>query len=177
MTDQTVRTRRLIRLLYSLSSVIMFCRALIHLSAGLPKSLTKELTKIKISAHDSLRKHAYSNILKISPPNKWKFSDKTIRWGGSNEYSQSMFLTRNKKIDVYPCKPQFYFRGSKLYRRVFVMLQYINWTRPLLQTKNSTWAANVFEVNQVFRWEMRDMFSYFVENIQICGIHCLINCL
>ena len=28
--------------------------------------------------------------------------------GGSNEYPQSMFLNRNKKINVYPCKPQFY---------------------------------------------------------------------
>ena len=47
--------------------------------------------------------------------------------GGSNEYPQSMFLSRNKKNNVYPCKPQFYYikwglRGSKLYRRVFVML-------------------------------------------------------
>ena len=31
----------------------------------------------------------------------------TLR-GGSNEYSQSMFLNRNKKNNVYPCKPQFY---------------------------------------------------------------------
>ena len=30
------------------------------------------------------------------------------RGGGSNEYSQSMFLSRNRKINVYPCKPQFY---------------------------------------------------------------------
>ena len=29
--------------------------------------------------------------------------------GGSNEYPQFMFLSRNKKIDVYPCKPQFYY--------------------------------------------------------------------
>ena len=29
------------------------------------------------------------------------------RRGGSNEYPQSMFLSRNKKINVYPCKPQF----------------------------------------------------------------------
>ena len=48
------------------------------------------------------------------------------RRGGSNEYPQSMFLSRNKKINVYRCKPQFYcinvgFKGSKLYRRVFVM--------------------------------------------------------
>ena len=46
--------------------------------------------------------------------------------GGSNEYPQSIFFSRNKKYNVYPCKPQFYYikvglRGSKLYRRVFVM--------------------------------------------------------
>ena len=49
------------------------------------------------------------------------------RGGGSNEYPQSIFLSRNKKNNVYPCKPQFYyikvrFKGSKLYRYVFVML-------------------------------------------------------
>ena len=26
-------------------------------------------------------------------------------WGSSNKYPQSMFLSRNKKNDVYPCKP------------------------------------------------------------------------
>ena len=31
------------------------------------------------------------------------------QWGGSNEYPQSMFLSRNKKNNVYPCKPQFYY--------------------------------------------------------------------
>ena len=39
--------------------------------------------------------------------------------GGSNEYSQSMFLSRNKKNNEYPCKPQFYyikvgFKGVKI---------------------------------------------------------------
>ena len=29
-------------------------------------------------------------------------------WGSSNEYPQSTLLSRNKKINVYPCKPQFY---------------------------------------------------------------------
>ena len=29
--------------------------------------------------------------------------------GGSNEYPQSMFLSRNKENNIYPCKPQFYF--------------------------------------------------------------------
>ena len=30
------------------------------------------------------------------------------RRGGSNEYPQYMFLSRNKKTNVYPFKPQFY---------------------------------------------------------------------
>ena len=39
--------------------------------------------------------------------------------GGSNEYPQSLFLSRNKKNNVYPCKPQFYyikvgFKGVKV---------------------------------------------------------------
>ena len=29
------------------------------------------------------------------------------RRGGSYEYPQSMFLSRNKKINVYPCKSSF----------------------------------------------------------------------
>ena len=89
----------------------------------------------------SLRKHAYSNIQKISPPKtenfqvkNWYFSyfcSKHRLWvlvrtslepprrGGSNEYPQSMFLSRNKKNNVYPCKPQFYyikmgFKGVKI---------------------------------------------------------------
>ena len=41
------------------------------------------------------------------------------RWRGSNECPQSLFLSRIKKINGYPCKPQFYwtkagFKGSKL---------------------------------------------------------------
>ena len=41
------------------------------------------------------------------------------RRGGSNEYPQSMFLSRNKKNSVYPYKPQFCymkvgFKGVKI---------------------------------------------------------------
>ena len=62
------------------------------------------------------------------PPKILKFSDKNCdifhisaqnidcgysleppRRGGSNEYPQSMFLSRNKKNNIYPCKPQFYY--------------------------------------------------------------------
>ena len=81
------------------------------------------------------RINAYSNILKIFTIKKGKFSDKKIliffhipaqsivygylfeppRRGGSNEYAQSMFLSRNKNNNVYPYKPQFYYIkvGSK----------------------------------------------------------------
>ena len=78
----------------------------------------------------SLQKHTYSNILKCLLPKNENFSDKNSdifffhisaqnidygyslespRRGGSNEYPQSMFLSRNKKTNVYPCKPQFYY--------------------------------------------------------------------
>ena len=76
----------------------------------------------------ALQKHSYSNILKIFPPKTENFQIKipdifqiSARnidcgysleppWrGSSNEYPQSMFLSRNKENNVYPCKPQFYY--------------------------------------------------------------------
>ena len=76
----------------------------------------------------ALRKHAYSNISKFYPPKNENFQIKISdifhisaqnidcgysleppRRGGSNEYPQSMFLSRNKKNNSYPCKPQFYY--------------------------------------------------------------------
>ena len=75
-----------------------------------------------------LRKHAYSNILKILAPKNENFHIKNSdifhispqnidcgysleppRRGGSNEYPQSMFSSGNKQNNVYPCKPQFYY--------------------------------------------------------------------
>ena len=77
---------------------------------------------------NALRKHAYSNTLKILSPKMAIFQIKKSdifhisaqnivcgysleppRQGGSNECPQSMFLSRNKKNNVYPCKPQFYY--------------------------------------------------------------------
>ena len=71
-----------------------------------------------------------SDIFHISAQNMdWGYSLEPPRRGGSNEYPQSMFLNRNKKNNAYPCKPQFYyikvvFKGSKLYRPVFVMIRH-----------------------------------------------------
>ena len=67
-----------------------------------------------------------SDILLISAQNiDCGHSLEPPRRGGSNEYPLSMFLSRNKKNNVYPCKPQFYymgFKGVKIYRHVFVMV-------------------------------------------------------
>ena len=53
-----------------------------------------------------------------------RYSLEPPRRGGSNDYPQFMFLSRNKKHNVYPCKPQFYnikvgFKGVKNYIGVF----------------------------------------------------------
>ena len=70
------------------------------------------------------------NILKILPQKNENFQRKNSDIfhfsaqnidcrGSSNEYPQSMFLSRNKKNNVYPYKPQFYyikvgFKGVKI---------------------------------------------------------------
>ena len=70
----------------------------------------------------------FKYILKISPPKTESFQTKFLiffhisaqnidcwfsleppRRGGSNEYPQSMFLSRSNKTIVYHCKPQFYY--------------------------------------------------------------------
>ena len=61
-----------------------------------------------------------SDIFHISAQNiDFGYPLELLRWGSSNEYPQSMFLSRNKKNNVYPCKPQFYyikvgFKGVKI---------------------------------------------------------------
>ena len=51
-----------------------------------------------------------SDIFYISAQNiDCGYSLEPPRRGGSNEYPQSMFLSRNKKNNVYPCKPRFYY--------------------------------------------------------------------
>ena len=90
-------------------------------------SLLKE--KPLLLKKDSLRKHACSNIQKILSSKNENFqinffdilhiSAQNIdcgypleppRRGGFNKYPQPMFLSRNKKNNVYPFKPQFYYK-------------------------------------------------------------------
>ena len=55
-------------------------------------------------------KFSKSDIFHISAQNiDCGYSLELPRGGGSNEYPQSMFLSKNKKNKVYPCKPQFYY--------------------------------------------------------------------
>ena len=83
---------------------------------------------IVVKTYISLRNTPIQIYWKFCHQKKWKFSDKNsdifhisaqnidcgysleppLR-GGSNEYPQSMFLSRYKKNNVYPCKPQFYY--------------------------------------------------------------------
>ena len=120
----------------SFADSVAGCRFSCRLQIQLPIQLP-----VAYSAHfyrRPLRKHAYSNILKILPPKTENFqitetdifpisaqnidcgySLEPPRRGGSNEYPQSMILSRNKKNNVYPCKPQFYyikvgFKGVKI---------------------------------------------------------------
>ena len=61
--------------------------------------------KLKVSFSDK-----NSDIFHISAQNiDCGYSLEPPRRGGSNGYPQSMFLNRNKKNNVYPCKPQFYY--------------------------------------------------------------------
>ena len=53
-----------------------------------------------------------------------RYSLEPPRRGGSNEYTQSMFSSKNKKNNVCPCKPQFYyikvgFKGGQNYIGMF----------------------------------------------------------
>ena len=76
---------------------------------------------IVIVLYNTLRKHSYRKFhlqktenFQIKKKYFFYISAQNIdcgypleppRRGGSNEYPQSMFLNRNKKNNVYPCKP------------------------------------------------------------------------
>ena len=76
-----------------------------------------------------LRKHVNSNILKILLPKNENFQIKMSgiflisarnidcgysleppQRGGSNKYPRTIYLSRNKRNNVYPCIPQFYYK-------------------------------------------------------------------
>ena len=74
----------------------------------------------------TLREYAYSNILKIVRQKNENFQMKNsdiFSYFCSKHRLWVLVLSRNKKNNAYPCKPQFYyikvgFKGVKLYRHV-----------------------------------------------------------
>ena len=74
-----------------------------------------------------IKKNKNIDIFQISAQNiDCGYSLEPPRRGGSNEFPQSMFPSKNKKIMYTPVNPSFTIqkwglRGSKLYRHVFVM--------------------------------------------------------
>ena len=77
----------------------------------------------------TLRKHAYSKLLIISPAKKENFQIKNsdifhISSQNINCGYSIYVLSRNKKNNVYPCEPQFYyvtmrFKGVKIIKACF----------------------------------------------------------
>ena len=77
-----------------------------------------------------------SDIFHISAQNiDCRYSLELPRRGSSNKYLQSMFLSRNKKNIVYPCKPQFYYIkvGSKGVNLIWVMFSWWKMVRIIHQ--------------------------------------------
>ena len=125
--------------------VLSFCENYSVSPLGEIKGIATILQFIIIFANP-LPKHAYSNILKISPLKAERFQIKILIFfhisaqnidrgysleppcrGGSNKYPQSMFLAEIRKIMYTPVNPSFTIqkwglRGPKLYRYIFVMI-------------------------------------------------------
>ena len=72
------------------------------------KKNENSLMKNSGSFHISAQKHRLWVLVRTASTAQnidCGYSLEPPRRGGSNEYPQSMFLSRNKKINVYPCKP------------------------------------------------------------------------
>ena len=84
-----------------------------------------------------------------------------------------MILSRNKKNNVYPCKPQFYyikvgFKGSTLYRRVFVMnknvydrLNSLSLSKSWQMLTILIYTLMLSTLGELFRRRHIEIFSYF----------------
>ena len=123
-------------MVYTLWINVHVCSYLLRVKRGSiePWGLILGRRKSNMYFGESLRKHDTKNLkfqikilifFYISAQNiDCGYSLEPPRRGGSNEYPQSMFLSRNKKNNVYPCKPQFYwikvgFKGVKIIMACF----------------------------------------------------------
>ena len=105
------------------------------------KRRRKPVTDILPLNSKHITKTSLFKYTEISTTKKWKFSGKKSdifhisaqnidsgysleppRWGGSNAYPQSMVLSRNRKNNVFPSKPQFRLGKRELILVLFVRL-------------------------------------------------------
>ena len=103
-SDQPAHSRRLIK--SSLSAFWITEDAKIFHCENTPTQIYRKLHLKKLK---KFRKETLV-LFYISAQNiDCRYSLEPPRRGGSNEYPQSMFLSRNKKNNAYPCKPQIYY--------------------------------------------------------------------
>ena len=114
-----------VKQLFHMTCQDLFCMSRLIFKDKIKKKIKKKLRVSSAAVVITLRKHAYSNILKISPPKTESFQIKILMFflfllkNIDCGYPQSMFLSRNKKNNVYPWKPKFYyikvgFKGVKI---------------------------------------------------------------
>ena len=108
--DQTARMRML---------TWTFGAPIQHKNVFIRKTCLCKYVENFISKTEKFQKET-SDIFHISAQNiDCGYSLEPPQRGGSNEYQQSMVLSKNKKNNIYPCKPQFYyikvgFKGVKI---------------------------------------------------------------
>ena len=83
------------------------CRRMLHYLTVLPQFVITKTRLFKYSENFTIKKnensHKNSDIFHISAQNiDCGYSLEPPQRGGSNEYPQSMFLSRNKKNNAYP---------------------------------------------------------------------------
>ena len=64
---------------------------------------------IKVVKHENFQKKIFDIFLIFARNIDCRYMLDTPRRGGANKYTQSMFWCINKKIKVYPCRPQFFY--------------------------------------------------------------------
>ena len=126
----------------------------------------------------TLRKHYYSNIQKISPPKTENFQIQKLRYffifllktqivgTRQNRLGEAVLTnttiyvsSRNKKNNVYPCKPQFYYdvQSTLSYHTANGSVQTLHNENTPIQIYRKFHLQKL----KTFRYKNSDIFSYF----------------
>ena len=101
---------------FALQNLLTYLQQTINVKDALNNEAEVYPVPYMLYLYSSLRKHAYSNILKILPPKNENVQIKnsdifhvsahvSAHRGGSNEYPQSMFWAEIRKIKYTPVNP------------------------------------------------------------------------